>query len=277
MKKISRYRSAVRHYRNVVEFTWNHPANAGRRVRAVGRLMNFHVRGSLLRRPTLARIGDRSYIWAHIRRYATLKVVCANPPDHPEMLIWRRVLKPGELFLDVGANIGTYTIWAGDLGAHVIALEPAPDTYELLVKNVALNSHTAEVIRAAAGATCGVTGFTVGRDDVNRVDPCGKARARMVTIDSVLGERVAAGMKIDVEGFEVEVLRGCRQALAEHRIRLIQIEWNGTSTAAVGSDRQPIASLLAGFGYSLYRPDREGLLVPLTDVGFGPDIFARPQ
>jgi FkbM family methyltransferase len=212
-----------------------------------------------------------------MRRYATLKVVCANPPDNPEMLVWRRSLKPGDLFVDVGANVGTYTIWAGDLGAQVIALEPAADTYQLLVENVALNNHPAQVIRAAAGAACGVTAFTVGRDDVNRVDPSGKARTLMVTIDSVLGQRTAAGMKIDVEGFEIEVLRGCMQALAEHRIGLIQIEWNSTSTTAVGSDRQPIASLLAGYGYSLYRPDGEGLLVPLTDVGFGPDIFARPQ
>jgi FkbM family methyltransferase len=209
-------------------------------------------------------------------RYATLKVVCANPPDYPEMIAWRKTLRPGDLFVDVGANVGTYTIWAGDLGARVIALEPAADTYDLLAENVALNSHPAQMIQAAAGATCGVTAFTVGQDDVNHMDPFGKAQARMVTIDSVLGERIAAGMKIDVEGFELEVLRGCKRALAEHRIRVLQIEWNGTSREAIGSDRRPIANMLAEYGYILYRPDRDGILVPLTDLGFGSDVFAQP-
>jgi hypothetical protein len=46
-------------------------------------------------------------------------------------------------------------------------------------------------------------------------------------------------MKIDVEGFEIDVLRGAARALADHRIGLIQIEWNQASTFAVGTDRRP--------------------------------------
>ena len=40
------------------------------------------------------------------------------------MLVWQQALRPGDLFVDVGANIGSYAIWAADLGADVIALEP---------------------------------------------------------------------------------------------------------------------------------------------------------
>ena len=76
----------------------------------------------MLRRRTLARLGDRSVLWAGLHRPGASKVVYANPPDHPEMIVWRRVLRPGDLFLDVGANVGSYTIWAGELGADVIAL-----------------------------------------------------------------------------------------------------------------------------------------------------------
>jgi len=97
-----------------------------------------------------------------------------------------------------------------------------------------------------------------------------------VTIDSIIKGRTVAGMKVDVEGFEIEVLRGCELALSEHRIKLIQLEWNAESWAAVGTDRQPVAQLLVRHGYSLWRVDREGTLVPLTDRSFGPDVFARP-
>jgi hypothetical protein len=99
----------------------------------------------------------------------------------------------------------------------------------------------------------------------------------MVTIDSLLGDRTAAGMKVDVEGFEIDVLRGCERALSEHRIGLIQLEWNSASRAAVATDRQPVIDLLTRHGYNLYRPDREGALGPIFDVGFGPDVFARPS
>jgi hypothetical protein len=84
-------------------------------------------------------------------------------------------------------------------------------------------------------------------------------------------------MKVDVEGFEIEVLRGCERALSEHRIRLIQLEWNSSSTVAVGADRRAVADLLTGHGYTLCRPDREGTLMPLNDISFGPDVFARPK
>ena len=97
-----------------------------------------------------------------------------------------------------------------------------------------------------------------------------------MTIDSVIGDGVAAGMKVDVEGFEIEVLRGCERALSEHRIKLIQLEWNSTSKTAVGTDRAPVADLLGTHGYSLWRPDAEGTLVPMADMNFGPDVFARP-
>jgi hypothetical protein len=48
------------------------------------------------------------------------------------------------------------------------------------------------------------------------------------------------------------------------------------SEQVLGTDRQPVADLLAQHGYQLYRPDPAGQLVPISDLGFGPDVFARP-
>lgn len=260
----------------VLKFVWEHPANDGARARALLRAVRFQVSGRLLGRRTLARLGERSSVWADLHRTGASKVVYANPPDHPEMLVWQQVLRPGDLFVDVGANIGSYAIWAADLGAEVIALEPAQDTFDLLRENIALNDYAMTAIQAAAGATCGTARFTSGQDTVNRMDPEGSVEARMVTIDSVIENRTVAGMKIDVEGFEIEVLRGCERALSEHRIELIQLEWNQASESAVGTDRQPAVDLLARHGYKLLRPDRSGILTQLPDTGFGPDVFAQP-
>jgi Methyltransferase FkbM domain len=110
----------------------------------------------------------------------------------------------------------------------------------------------------------------------NCLDPAGPVETQVVTIDSLIGERWVAGMKVDVEGFELEVLRGSARALAEHRIGLIQLEWNAASKQALGTDRRPVGDFLARHGYRLYRPDASGQLRPVSDPGFGPDVFARP-
>ncbi len=202
----------------------------------------------------------------------------ANPPDYPEMLVWKNWLRPGDLFVDVGANVGSYTIWAGDLGANVIAIEPAPDTCIRLQENVTMNGYPVEIVRAAASSLNGAARFTTDRDCVNHLDPLGDATVLTVELDEIIGSRTVDGMKIDVEGFEIEVLEGCRAALAAGRIRLLQLEWNTTSVDAMGTDRQPVADLLRRFGYSFYRPDRTGALLPTVNVqSFGPDVFAmRP-
>lgn len=262
--------------KNVVKFVWDSPSNEGKRSRALLRAAAFQLRGRVLHKRTLARLGQKSLMWADLHRTGASRIVYSNPPDHHEMRIWQQVLRPGDLFVDVGANVGSYSVWAAELGADVIALEPAHDTFALLQENVALNGYPIETIRAAAGAKPGTARFTSGRDCVNCLDPDGPEETAQVTIDSIIGDRTVAGLKVDVEGFEIEALRGCAQALSEHRLRLIQLEWNATSIQALGIDRVPVADLLARHGYDLYRAGADGALIPLTDLGFGADVFARP-
>jgi hypothetical protein len=94
-------------------------------------------------------------------------------------------------------------------------------------------------------------------------------------LDNVLGERFAAGVKIDVEGAERLVLEGGRLALSQHRIRVLQIEWNGMSERVLGESRVPVAELLWGYGYTFMRPHADGVL-RVTDVwdARAEDIFA---
>jgi hypothetical protein len=117
--------------------------------------------------------------------------------------------------------------------------------------------------------------FTSGQDCVNHLDPAGDVQVDVITVDDLLRGRIASGVKIDVEGHEMDVLSGCMESLASHRIGLLQIEWNRSSEMAVGTDRAPIADLLTGFGYRLYRPTPEGLLMDAgSRPAYGPDVFA---
>lgn len=261
---------------NTIQSVWTHPANQGQRVQAVFRATRYQLRARIFNERTQARLGEKSLIWVDPHRSGAVRVVYANPPDYPEMLIWRDNLHPGDLFVDVGANIGGYSIWAAELGADVIALEPAEDTFQCLRDNITLNNYAIVAIQAAAGPTCGDRRFSYGKDTLNRFDPEGSVKTKVLTIDSIIKDRVVAGMKVDVEGFELDVLRGCQHALSERRIRLIQLEWNHASLSAFGTDRRPVADFLAEYGYSLHRPVRNGNFLPLKKLEFGPDVFAQP-
>jgi hypothetical protein len=105
----------------------------------------------------------------------------------------------------------------------------------------------------------------------------GAPKVTVKTLDEILGNRTADGVKIDVEGAELLVLRGGEHALKEHRIRLLQLEWNQCSLDLLGQDRSPVSRLLAELRYSLFRPDAEGNLLPVEDPPIGRDVFAKPD
>ena len=266
----------------VLEFTWKHPANRGRRVRALAAVARFQVLGRLLGRRAIARVGDHSVIRADVHAYHAARAMYGNPLDWNEMTAWRRTLKPGSLFVDVGANVGLYTIWALDIGAEVIAVEPDRRSRERLSENLMLNGYSATIVPAAAGESAGVLRLTVGLDNQNHLvldsdaTTVPSATVPVQPLDDIVGDRVVDGLKIDVEGAELLVLRGARRSLSSQRIRLIQLEWNRASLDLLGEERASTATFLASYGYELLRPDASGELTPLSDLGFGPDVFARP-
>ena len=262
---------ALEEARGVAKFIWKHPANQDRRFRQLTRAARFQLGARLFGTRYQTQIGDKGgRIWVDLHRTAATKALYANPPDWPHMLVWRARLRAGTIFIDVGANIGTYSIMAASLGAEVIALEPAKDTAELLRENVALNGFSVDVIEAAAGREAGTTHFTAGQDCINQVDPSGDVIVPVVTLDSIIGERHVTGMKVDVEGFEFDVLLGCMRALQDHRIDLLQLEWNSAG------DRAPVSRLMLDLGYRFFEPTDSGELEERHSLKTGADLFAAP-
>lgn len=266
---------ALRDGLRVLAWLWGHPANRGKRLGALRRACSHQLRGRILRKPTVARIGRSMVLEVELHSTGASKALYANPPDWPEMLVWRARLSPGDLFIDVGANAGVYALWASDLGAEVIAVEPSGTACRWLRRNFELNDLSFPVVQAAMTNFEGSVGFDSSGDATGHIG--GSEVVAATTLDSVLRDRRAAGVKIDVEGFERLVLEGGRHALREQRIGCLQLEWNQCSQAALGEDRSPVAALLAGFGYMLHRPDDDGRLVPVDEPDFGADVFALPS
>ncbi|MEW9805374.1 FkbM family methyltransferase [Mesorhizobium marinum] len=128
----------------------------------------------------------------------------------------------GKTFIDVGANIGTQTVYALMFGGfeRAVCFEPHPKNAALLRANLALNNLTdrATVVEAAAGAaqgraTLSVSGHNGGGHSLAYERGLQTIEVDVVTVESVLAgmglDRSALGLAwIDVEGFEAEVLAG---------------------------------------------------------------------
>lgn len=164
-------------------------------------------------------------------------------------------LRPGDLFCDVGANAGVYTILASKVaGARVAAFEPVPQTYSLLMQNVWAN----DVASLVDARQCGVGShradlhFTADLWSFNHVVEPGTAGSVEVpvdTLDALLEGRVPFLIKIDVEGFEGEVVAGAERTLRDSRCAAVIMELV-TVLENYGTDRERVASQMIDLGFT---------------------------
>src|SRR5262249_42881483 len=137
---------------------------------------------------------------------------------------------PDDLFVDVGANIGAYTVLASAVcGARSIAVEPDPSTMRSLRRNIEVNDIAARVslVEAALGSEQSTVRFTIGLDTANRVASESDPNTREVqlrTLDEIIGGRNARLIKMDVEGYEAQVVEGATGALRNPSLLAVLIE-----------------------------------------------------
>jgi FkbM family methyltransferase len=198
-----------------------------------------------------------------------------------EPAVWGRVMREvsaGDHIAEVGASIGLYALaFAGRVGAagHVTAFEPDPDSTSALEANITVNGwqDRVTVIRAAVGQCSGQVRFASARGQESRIEirpeVCdGVITVPMVTLDDALaGQRIDV-IKIDVEGFEQQVLEGARKILTEERQRprAILVEVHPFAWADAGTSSASFLSLLDEMGFRV--EDMEGAPVSsITEYG----------
>lgn len=169
------------------------------------------------------------------------------------MLDYIRQLKIPGTYIDVGANVGNHTIYFAGLcnADKVIAIEPIPDVYNLLVENINLNkkySKKIKTVNAAASSKKGTLGLTYELRERGSITVTSfekkSTNVIAVTLDDLVSENPSkvGVIKIDVEGFEKYVLEGAKKILAGDKPELF-IE------AHTRAEKSAIEELLQPFGY----------------------------
>ena len=198
-------------------------------------------------------------------------------------------LKPGDVFVDVGANIGHFTLAAArKVGAngHVYAVEATPPTMERLTRHVLMNKLENVTLCACAVADrSGTVKIGVpqtgnfGANTIRTSDGGDAWEVPFETLDTILGGCRVNVMKIDIEGAELLALKGAAQLLGGPSPPVLILEIYDKWIEELGGKFEELVTLLQRAGYEPYVIDEEGL----TTTSFADmprhrqfDLFCKP-
>ncbi|CAA9352054.1 MAG: hypothetical protein AVDCRST_MAG68-3732 [uncultured Gemmatimonadetes bacterium] len=218
----------------VARFVWTHPANRGRRARAMARAAGWQLYKRVARRPLDVPVYGGLTLRCHAdSSSSSLALYAAGYPEWEEMSFVRDYLAPGDGFVDVGANVGVYALLAasrvGPTG-RVVCFEPGRQPLRRLRENLELNGlDNVEVLPFAVSDRAGTIRFDTAAGTTGHMASGGGAteEATSVRLDDVLPEGAWAMGKMDIEGAEPLALRGAERHLAEMNPPVWLVEVNG--------------------------------------------------
>lgn len=214
------------------------------RGKGIVRHLHWQYLKAFNRFPLELDISRSRIIAAHKRCGVSALIYSQHLYDYNNMKLLQLLLDDGGVFFDVGANIGSYSLIASEQETvEVVAFEPHPMTFGLLQANVQRNQRrNVRLFNVALGSGNGtmeltnVPGSAMNHRTVRKTE--GSVPVQCLRADSVCQEidRVPTVVKIDVEGFEYDVLEGFGEQLRS--IETIFIEMNGLSDERSGGEKE---------------------------------------
>ena len=214
--------------------------------------------------------------------------------EEPDTVRWLSCMEPGEVLIDIGANVGMYsTLAAIGRGMRVFAFEPESQNYSLLNQNIYLND-VADKVTAFCGAlsdTDGLSTLHLAHMDAGgafhasgesldfNLEPMRSSFAQgcvLMTLDRLVEQGTVPmpdHIKLDVDGFEHKVVNGMMNTIKNPKVKSVAIELNPTL-----AEHRQVFSQMAELGFSYFDNQRaESCLEegPFKDIGNV--IFYRPS
>lgn len=228
--RLVRYLKLGQQRLSVLHEILQHPLNEGSQTKTLLRYVAWNLtRVAIDRKVVLPLPHDLQIIVPNQSNFAT-GLYLHQLYDFNNMGFFCHFLRDDDLLLDVGANIGVYGLLsARSTGCEVIACEPAPDTFRTLSDNVRLNQlgDRIELHNSAVGDTEGTLTLSVGQHGLNHVVQDGGTTVPQRRLDDITGDREPRALKLDVEGYEMHVLRGAPRILANPAFKVVMVEING--------------------------------------------------
>jgi len=270
------------------KFIINHPLNKGRKAKSLLGYLRWQIGSRLVP-------GEIIYHWVENSKFIvrpgetglTQNIYCGLH-EFDDMAYTLRVLNSDDVFIDIGANVGSYTILAcGVRGAKGYCFEPVPSTFNRLMNNIKLNDLSDRVKAYNIGLADkeDVLFFTSGLNTVNHViteteSGIDAIKVKVFPLDNVIADDSPALIKIDVEGLETLVLNGMLQTLENSSLHSVIMELNGSGNR-YGFKEENIIKKMRSFDFQMYsyEPFRN-MLSPLLRESITPTgnvLFLRNE
>ena len=240
----------------------DHPLGRRDRAATLMRIVRWQLGSRLLRARVAVPFVSGSRLLVGTGMHGATGNVYVGLMEFEDMAFVLHLVREGDQFLDVGANVGVYSVLAASRGGLVLAIEPVPTTHEQLLDNIHLNRFEAKIEprNVGVGRESGKLRFTAGNGPTDHVLVDGESAENTVTVpveplDVLAPEWQPIMMKIDVEGFEANVIAGATRLLSQSSLQAVLIELNGLGGRYGFSDHDIHNDLLAaGFSPASYEP-----------------------
>ncbi|MDO8573473.1 MAG: FkbM family methyltransferase [Candidatus Daviesbacteria bacterium] len=237
----------------------NHPMNKSKKFNTIGKILWWKVNQLFFHLPAIVTFNNNKmqFICPPASSYGSLVVYC-NLPEYPEMVFLEKILKSNSIFIDVGANIGVYTILAAAKikKGKIYSFEPIPSVLNILYQNIRINNANDRVkviekvvsdkngnekfviqdISEYSHISSNQTSKSVLMPSVKLDDFCDKEKISFIDV-----------VKIDVEGEELKVLRGLENYLKSGKVGVLIIEFNSNQ----------VIDYLKKFKYTVFKINKK--------------------
>lgn len=235
--------------------------NASRPWKALRRFFKWQIISRLGGYPVIVPLVDKVSIAIQAGMSGATGNFYNGLHEYREMAFTLHLLRSGDIFCDIGANAGIYTLLAaGKSNAITYSFEPSPIAFSWLERSVLLNklSDHVKLFQVALGASEKLLELTTSYDAGNYILTNNTKKSlptttvQVNTLDACLVRNCPSLIKIDVEGFENEVLNGATNTLAQSNLKAIIIELNGSGNR-YGFNEENIHDKLLDLGFKPFE------------------------
>jgi FkbM family methyltransferase len=240
---------------SIIRFIIKHPLSKNRKFNSLLRFIIWQISSTLFIKKFCFKWIDDSILIAYKGEAAITGNLYTGLMDFNDMAFLLHYLNRKDVFVDVGANTGVYTVLASKvIGSKSISIEPIKKSFKRIKENLKINKieHLVSLYNCGIGKKKGKLFFTSENDSNNRIvdKKCNEPTSlcKIKTLNSILNKNNFYVLKIDTEGFEYNVLKGANKFLKKGNITALIVELNG-SGKAYGFTDNVVHNELLSYGY----------------------------
>jgi len=239
----------------ILKFIVEHPLNKGRKIKSLIRFISWQILSRIFYNKKKFKWIDGSKLIAYRGESAITGNLYTGILELNDMGFLLHFLDPKDVFVDVGANSGAYTVLASKvIGSKSISIEPIEKSLKRIKEHLEINNieHLVDLHNCGIGKEEGKLFFTNDNDSTNHVvfESLDKhtSLCKIKTLNSLLNKKNSYVLKIDTEGFEYNVLKGADKILNRGDVIALIIELNGSGKSYGFTDNDVHIKLLS-YGY----------------------------